>query len=1298
MQTTLFGLALALIAAIVSALAAPLFVDWSAHRDLFEARLSAVLAAPVTIAGPIDAALLPTPGVTFHDVTSVKGGVLVRVQEVRAVLSLGALLRGEVKAESLVLVAPKVEVELDAAAPAVSAAPAADLTVEQLTVENATLAIHQRRAGRTVTFTDIDASGQLGSLAGPFRLEGRAGFQSGRVGFRLASGGLTEAGLRLRLTVQAGRPSIDVDGSLRVEDGEPRFDGQVVVSRAGGEGPLSRVLASGKLAATLDAVRFDTLTLSAGPEEQALELSGSARLNLGRQMRLDAVLGARQLDLDRVFGAATDAPALPPLAVLAGLVASVDLAGTAELPVRLGLSADAVTLGGEAVRDVRLDLAGGRTAWTVQHFEAHLPGRTDVRVAGDAKDAAGFQGQLALDAADPGQLMRWLDNRPAAPGPAEPLKAEAKIDLRPGRLVLDDLKLSGAGLELAGRLSWLRGGERGALAADLTGATLDLDALGSLARTAGVTAAAAFAGDVRLNLGIDTLRYAGVTAKRVETRLGWDAGALRVDHLKVVDYGGLGAEAQGELARGSGGLEGGLRLSLALDGTKGLDALADMAALPKAVVQRLEKLAVPARLAAEISASDGGKTFKAALNGKTAAGPLEIKATAPVEDPAAASVQASLAASGASLLKLIGLDGPAAEARLTLAWSGPAGDFQARVAAPAFEAEARGRLGLKEGRLDPDLAVTLAKADLAELMPALSHGPQRAPLPASAVFILTRRGDALRAAAIEASLAGIDVSGELDIALASPAKLSGALNAMRLDLPALTAALVGRSAPAKSGAAKGWPAEPFGAAALAVLALDLKVTTPCLMLLEGVMVGDARLALVHAAPRSELTVAGSTLAGGSAQGRLVLTKADSGVGTDLHLVLAGADLATLLAGPAAKAGELPAGKLSLAIDATGTGRTPADLVRTLAGNGTLKVERLSWPGLSPAALGTVAGLATRERVPAEAALRSAIAAALARGPLILASAEAPLAVLDGQLRVGPLRTDTAEATVRATGALDLAALTLAGDLALAPKAQALPGAPDLALHWAGPAHGPERNLDVSRLMTGLTLAAAERAGKLAQEKTAEVKATEVKATEAKAAQERTTEAKPKEAKAIEAKAAQEKTTEANTTEAKTTEAKATEAKAAEEKAPVDRAVVGTIPAPANLKAVPLPPLRPQPQPIPSQPSPVQASPAQANPAQASPAQADAEAKPAAAPPQATAAPSPKPSPTLSPKSSSKPAATKAETKRPAKRKVARTPRQTPSSAAPAAAPSSPEPFLIDRILKRSQGGESAKPGAPSRPD
>lgn len=1140
MQTTLLGLAGALIIAILSALAAPLLVDWDAHRYQFEAQLSHALGAPATIAGRIDAAILPTPRFAFRNVTAVKGGVLVTVDEARGALSLGALLRGELAVEELTLAAPKVEVELDAAGLAPAAAPAADLAVEQLTIEDATLTIHQRRAGRTVTVTDIDANGQLSRLAGPFRLEGRVGARTERTAFRLASGGLTEAGLRLRLTLQAGRPSIDIDGSLRIEDDQPRFDGQIVVSRAAAGGdPLGRLIASGKLAATPEAVRFDTLALSAGPEERALELEGSARLNLGRQPRLDAVLGARQLDLDRAFGAASPAP---PLTVLAALSGGADSAGVADLPVRIGLSADAVTLGGEVARDVRADLAGGRTAWTVEHFEARLPGRATLRVAGDGDAVAGFQGQLALEAADPGQLMRWLDRSDAAPaGRAGPLKAEAKVDLRPGRFVLDDLKLAGAGLELAGRLSWLHGGSRGALAADLTGATLDLDALQSLARTAGVTTATMFAGDVRLNLAIDALRYAGVTARRAEARLGWDAGALRIDHLKVADYGGLTAEAHGELAAGANDLAGAIKLSLALDDTKGLDAkgldaLAGLAALPPALAQRLGALTVPGRLTGEISAPDGSRTLKVDARGKTAAGPIELSGTVPLDDPAAATLHAGLTASGARLLGLLGLDGPAADGKLSLDWHGPVGPLDARLALPTLAAEAHGGLNLHDGRLDPDLAVTLAKADLAELMPVLGRGA----LPLAAHFKLVRQGEALRAAAIDGTLAGIAIGGALDIEPGAPTRLRGALDAARLDLPALAAALTGRSAPSKPEPAKLWPAEPFGKPALAALALDLALATPQLTVLDAVTVGDARLALVHAGPRSELALSAATLAGGTAQGRLILTRAEGGVGADLQVALANAELAALLPGAAPK----PSGQLSLALEAAGTGRAPAELIKALAGSGTLTLAKLSWPGLSTAAARAAAGLAGQEPAPDEDAVRTAMAAALAEAPLDLAKIETTLAVLGGQLRAGPARTELADAVVRAAGALDLAALTVTGELALAPRAEPVADAPEIAVRWTGAAQAPERRLDVSQIVASLALTAADRA------------------------------------------------------------AKAT-----------DRAVIGAIPGPADLKVVPLPPLRPQ---------------------EASPASAEAPDAGATSP----AAPAAKP-------------AAKPSSKRPAKRRAAR---------------------------------------------
>ena len=61
MQTTLLGLAIAFIIALVAALIGPYFIDWNQFRPQFEAEASQVIGTPVRVAGALDARLLPTP-------------------------------------------------------------------------------------------------------------------------------------------------------------------------------------------------------------------------------------------------------------------------------------------------------------------------------------------------------------------------------------------------------------------------------------------------------------------------------------------------------------------------------------------------------------------------------------------------------------------------------------------------------------------------------------------------------------------------------------------------------------------------------------------------------------------------------------------------------------------------------------------------------------------------------------------------------------------------------------------------------------------------------------------------------------------------------------------------------------------------------------------------------------------------------------------------------------------------------------------------------------------------------------
>src|SRR5262245_12909592 len=96
-QTTLLGLAIAFILALLAALIGPFFVDWNQFRPRFEAEASQIIGVPVRVAGALDARLLPTPTLRLRQVTfgGANDRARVRADRLDVELSLGDLMRGE---------------------------------------------------------------------------------------------------------------------------------------------------------------------------------------------------------------------------------------------------------------------------------------------------------------------------------------------------------------------------------------------------------------------------------------------------------------------------------------------------------------------------------------------------------------------------------------------------------------------------------------------------------------------------------------------------------------------------------------------------------------------------------------------------------------------------------------------------------------------------------------------------------------------------------------------------------------------------------------------------------------------------------------------------------------------------------------------------------------------------------------------------------------------------------------------------------------------------------------------------
>ncbi|WP_031335475.1 AsmA family protein, partial [Rhodopseudomonas sp. B29] len=236
MQTTLLGLAIALILALLAALVGPFLIDWNQFRTPFETEASRLLGAPVRVAGALDARLLPTPSLRLRDVTV--GGAndpgRVQAQRLDVEFSLGSLMRGEWRADELTINGVSLDLGLDSKGqldwPASGLSSLAALTVDRLNLTGR-IALHDAASRSTLELSDIAFAGEL--KAQPLALRGDGNFRldGSRYPFRLSTSRSADGNARLRLSFDSAERGIsaDIDGLVTLDRRSPRFDGAVTL-------------------------------------------------------------------------------------------------------------------------------------------------------------------------------------------------------------------------------------------------------------------------------------------------------------------------------------------------------------------------------------------------------------------------------------------------------------------------------------------------------------------------------------------------------------------------------------------------------------------------------------------------------------------------------------------------------------------------------------------------------------------------------------------------------------------------------------------------------------------------------------------------------------------------------------------------------------------------------------------------------------------------------------------------------------------------------------------------------------
>ena len=1109
MQTTLLGLGIAIILALVSALAAPLVIDWNHYRPRVEQEASRLTGLAVRVNGTIEARILPTPRIKLADVVVGTPGQEPQVQAATLELEvgLGPLLRGEVQATDLHLVAPQINVGLDRNGavdwPSISPSLSPDrLTISHLTIDDGQAMLTDAASGVRLVLKELEFRGDVRSFGGPFKGEGafRAGDQF--YGYRVAATRPEEGGgLRLKVGVDpAGyQLTTEIEGNMSLDHGVPQFEGTLAVR------PLSAALArgervtddvwrlTGKLRTTSALASLQELAFQYGPDEAAINLSGSAELTFGAHPHFDGTVSAKQVDLDRAL-ATVDAPLRPPIVLIRSAVeAFFAAAAKPPMPAKIAVAIDSMTVGGSLLESVHGNIGFDSKGWNLDGLELRAPGATEVKLSGrldETPKGPTFSGPASLETRDLKVLMARLEGRGApASSVTQTFTARGLVAIGRDRFALERMTAALDQEKVTGRLaySWTAGNRPAVLDGEIHAAALDVDTFAAFIKAAASDASFEMPHEIALVLDIGKARFANADAQTVNARVKLDAGVLHIERLSVADLGGATVDVSGRIDDLYTQPRGRLTLDLDAKALAGLTGFAESFA-PRTAdwFHRIADRLAPAKIHGVLTvdrAPTSGSVAKLDLNGK--AGALRVALNGQANgaadhlSDAVVRIDSRLDAdSGSALVGLLGLDRAVAvdqtPGQMVISAAGQFGGglrINGIATAGGFSAAVDGALHVGgDDAATGTLQVKVSAADLRPLRRAMT-GQAGAAVPVSARATVALTDTDFSFTNLTVTAGKTTVRGHVGLKLSDPIEVDGDIAADDMDAAALSALLLGL--PSTAAGATGWSSDPIGAGVFSAVNGSLVFKLDHATLAPALTVNNFTGTVRFQPGRIVIGDIGGSIAGGSLGGELTFHRSSDGFAAQGHVELANADAAKLL-GANARAVD---GRLTLSLQGDSTGLSPEGLIGALRGSGSIALTDAHFGGIDPAAFDAAIRTADQSGSVDAAKVRGAVSAAMDRGHLAVSKGTADVTIAGEQMHLANATLQLHDgAELLLSGGLDFgkgaidARVTLAGRLATNPLAAAKP---ELSVTLKGPLAAPERTVDVSALLGWLTLRSTE---------------------------------------------------------------------------------------------------------------------------------------------------------------------------------------------------------------------------------
>ncbi|WP_417686141.1 AsmA family protein [Roseibium sp.] len=1109
----------AIILVLVTALVGPFFVDWTIYRSTFETYAERALGHKVTVLGDADIRLLPSPTVTFSDVrVGAKEDPLLVVSQFKMRVELPPLLKGEIRVLDMNLDRPHLTLSLDEqgrldwltamqGGGVLSEVSEDDIAFENITVTDGALSLIDARTGETHRVDDGNLQVSARTLAGPFKVDGSLTYEGEPYSIRVATGKRHEDGsIRVKgSALPSAHPvELSVDGSLSHVEETPVFEGGFnLTAVVPDDDPERAWRVDGQILANPTSLDVPSFEFRYGPEDRLLGMDGQAQVVFEGDRRFEVRARAKQLDLDRLYGGGPQVPVAPDR-VAASVLNTLKSISRPKMDGVIALDVPAIVAGGGLVQDVRLDLETIDGGWRVARLAGRAPGRTTVAVQGDlslASDAPSFRGNLSVNSDQPGSFAGWIAQSDSSSSAMQPIAISGRLNVVSEGAALDNLRLTLAGSEASGGLSYRKPRQGNSVfSLSLDADTLDLD---ELEEVAGLFRLPSDAGqpDVSVRLRARRVDIRGVEGKGLAMEAEYSGGGLRIDRLFAEDLAGAQIDVSGQVEDLFTAPSGSLSGSLNATDLDGVVAVLSGVLPDNPAVKRLEQAAdylVPARFEAELKASSVGEGSDATLILDGVAGGVDARFDANfkgrTDEWRDANLEAALDLSGpdgGQILRQLGFeilpvdDLGGSEFRLT-AEGRPQDGLEMVLSARAGEALVGAQGQLRLGARNAPRYTASVTASLPDLAPFALLVGRVMPVMAGEIdadvrFDLTGNGSEISISDLSGTVGGVSVDGaaEGDLVPApgeTNRRFKGNLHIGTADLRYLSEAILGPDLWFSAGdGSSAWPTAAFGAPLFSAmdLTLDLKVDELVIDGEQAISGARSELRLTPVMLRLDGLTGG--FAGGSISGTLALRRSGGEGAVSGRLNLDNAILDSLVWTRNGRA--IATGALDMALDFEGAGRSIALMVSGLTGGGTFTVTDGELRGINPMAFGHViraadAGLDLRDEK-----IEELFVSHMEAGSLPFDRLEGAISIVGGRASARNVSVDTENADIFGSAEVDFNTSELKSDFALKvdPGENAVTGAePQVGLLFSGPLDAPERRIDISPFTAYLTLRAFEQ--------------------------------------------------------------------------------------------------------------------------------------------------------------------------------------------------------------------------------